>query len=248
MRDFHHLAARTAFAGFRRLSVTGDDDTPHYAGHRDRLKNRFMEAGAEALADYELLELILFRAIPRRDVKPLAKQLIQHFGSFADVISADPARLYEVIHSEGVARELKIIQAAALRLAQSAVLDQPVLSSWTALLEYCHAAMAYEKNEQFRILFLDHKNVLVADERQQRGTVDHTPVYPREVMKRAMNLSASAVILVHNHPSGDPAPSCADIEMTRQIIEAGKPLKVTVHDHVVIGRGKTVSFRQMGLI
>ena len=224
------------------------NETPHYAGHRDRLRDRFMEAGAAGLAEYELLELILFRAIPRRDVKPLAKQLIKHFGSLADVISAEPDRLREIVVGESVVRELKIIQAAALHLSQSAVLNRPLLSSWTALLEYCHAAMAYEKNEMFRILFLDHKNVLIADEAQQQGTVDHTPVYPREVMKRAMNLSASAIILVHNHPSGDPTPSRADIEMTKQIIEAGRPLKIAVHDHIVIGRGKTTSFRQLGLI
>lgn len=224
------------------------NEIPHYAGHRDRLRNRFMGAGAAGLAEYELLELILFRAIPRRDVKPLAKQLIRHFGSLADVISAEPDRLREIVAGESVVRELKIIQAAALHLSQSAVLNRPLLSSWTALLEYCHAAMAYEKNEMFRILFLDHKNVLIADETQQQGTVDHTPVYPREVMKRAMNLSASAIILVHNHPSGDPAPSRADIEMTKQIIEAGRPLKIAVHDHIVIGRGKTTSFRQLGLI
>jgi len=224
------------------------NETPHYAGHRDRLRDRFMEAGAAGLAEYELLELILFRAIPRRDVKPLAKQLIKHFGSLADVISAEPDRLREIIVGESVVRELKIIQAAALHLSQSTVLNRPLLSSWTALLEYCHAAMAYEKNEMFRILFLDHKNVLIADETQQQGTVDHTPVYPREVMKRAMNLSASAIILVHNHPGGDPTPSRADIEMTKQIIEAGRPLKIAVHDHIVIGRGKTASFRQLGLI
>lgn len=224
------------------------NETPHYAGHRDRLRGRFMEAGAAALAEYELLELILFRAIPRRDVKPLAKQLIKHFGSLADVISAEPDRLREIVEGESVVRELKIIQAAALHMAQSAVLNKPLLSSWNAMLEYCHAAMAYEKIEAFRILFLDHKNVLIADEVQQQGSVDHTPVYPREVMKRAMNLSASAIILVHNHPSGDPTPSRADIEMTKQIIEAGRPLNVAVHDHVVIGRGKTVSFRQLGLI
>lgn len=224
------------------------NETPHYAGHRDRLRDRFMEAGAAALAEYELLELILFRAIPRRDVKPLAKQLIKHFGSLADVISAEPDRLREIVEGESVVRELKIIQAAALHMAQSAVLNKPLLSNWNAMLEYCHAAMAYEKIEAFRILFLDHKNVLIADEVQQQGTVDHTPVYPREVMKRAMNSSASAIILVHNHPSGDPTPSRADIEMTKQIIEAGRPLNVAVHDHVVIGRGKTVSFRQLGLI
>lgn len=230
------------------MAVKKNTEQPHYAGHRNRLRDRFMEAGAEALADYELLELILFRAIPIRDVKPLAKQLIKRFGSFADVISADAALLREEIDSEGVVRELKIIQAAALRLAQSAVLDRELLSSWSALIEYCHSAMAYEKKEQFRILYLDHKNVLIKDEKQQKGTIDHTPVYPREVMERAMNLSASSIILVHNHPSGDPTPSRADIDMTKQIIEAGRPLKVAVHDHVVIGRGKTISFRQLGLI
>jgi len=228
--------------------VTGPDDTPHYVGHRDRLRDRFMEAGAEALADYELLELILFRAIPRRDVKPDAKQLIKRFGSLADVISADPALLREETRSESVVRELKIVQAAALHLAQSAVLNRPLLSSWSALLEYCHAAMAYETKESFRILFLNHKNILIADEKQQKGTIDHTPVYPREVMQRAMNLSASSIILVHNHPSGDPTPSRADIEMTKQIIETGRQLKIAVHDHIVVGRGKTVSFRQLGLI
>ncbi len=228
--------------------MSGSEETPHYAGHRDRLRNRFMEAGAEALADYELLELILFRAIPRRDVKPLAKQLIKRFGSLADVISAEPDRLREVIDSEGVVREMKIVQAAALHLSRSTVLKKELLPSWNALLEYCQAAMAYEKNEQFRIVFLDHKNFVIADEQQQQGTVNHTPVYPREVMKRAMNLSASAIVLVHNHPGGDPLPSRADIEMTKQIVEAGKPLNITVHDHIVIGRGSTVSFKQLGLI
>lgn len=207
-----------------------------------------MEAGAEALADYELLELILFRAIPRRDVKPLAKQLIKRFGSLADVISAEPDRLRELIDSESVVREMKIVQAAALHLSRSTVLKKELLPSWNALLEYCQAAMAYEKNEQFRIVFLDHKNFVIADEQQQQGTVNHTPVYPREVMKRAMNLSASAIVLFHNHPGGDPLPSRADIEMTKQIVEAGKPLNITVHDHIVIGRGSTVSFKQLGLI
>jgi DNA repair protein RadC len=221
---------------------------PHHFGHRDRLRTRFMEAGASALADYEMLELILFRALPQRDMKELAKELIAHFGSLADVISADPGLLREKIDSENVVRELKIVQAAALRLTQSTVLNRPLLSGWLALLEYCQAAMAYEKTEQFRILFLDNKNVLIADERQQQGTVNHTPVYPREVMKRAMNLSASAIVLVHNHPSGDPTPSRADIEMTKQVIEAGKALSITVHDHLVIGRGTTVSFKQLGLI
>lgn len=230
------------------MAATGHENAPHYAGHRDRLKARFMQAGGNALADYELLELILFRAIPRRDVKEDAKKLIALFGSFADLISAEPDRLREVIENENIVRELKIVHTAALRLMQNNLLGQQVLSSWSSLLDYCHAAMAYDKKEQFRILFVDNKNVLIRDEVQQHGTVNHTPVYPREVMKRAMELSAAAIILVHNHPSGDPTPSRQDIDLTKQIVEAGKPLKVTVHDHVVIGRGKTVSFRQLGLL
>ena len=207
-----------------------------------------MTAGASALPDYEMLELLLFQANPRGDVKPLAKQLLEHFGSFADVISADEQRLREFSDSDSLVRVLKIVHAAALRLMQGKVLGQQVLSSWSSLLDYCHAAMAYSKKEQFRILFVDNKNVLIRDEVQQHGTVNHTPVYPREVMKRAMELSAAAIILVHNHPSGDPTPSRQDIDLTKQIVEAGRPLNVAVHDHVVIGRGKTVSFRQLGLL
>lgn len=222
---------------------------PSHVGHRQRLRARFIEGGPDALPDYELLEMVLFRAIPRRDTKPLAKALIAHFGSFNEVITAPVDRLTEVTGvSEGVATELKLIQAAALRLAKSAVMDRPAISSWSALVDYCSAAMAYETTEQFRVLFLDRKNVLIADEIQSRGTIDHTPVYPREVIKRALELGASAIILVHNHPSGDPSPSRADVEMTKKIEDAAKPLGVAVHDHLVIGKGRHASLRQLGLL
>ncbi len=224
-------------------------DQPHYIGHRKRLRERFLKSGAEALADYELLELLLCIAIPRRDVKPLAKSLIDQFGSFAEVITAEPARLKEVKGlGEGAITALKIAQASALRLAREQVTGKPVLSSWQTLLSYCRSAMAYNKTEQFRILFLDRKNVLIVDEVQQQGTVDHTPVYPREVIKRALELGASAIILTHNHPSGDPAPSRDDIAMTREIVEAGKRLGVTVHDHVIVGKKGHASFKAMGLL
>jgi DNA repair protein RadC len=222
---------------------------PHYRGHRQRLRERFVTAGADALADYELLELLLFLAIPQRDTKPLAKALIARFGSFADVIAAAPERLAEVDGVKDVTvAALKTVEAAALRLARARVIGRPVLSSWEALLDYCAAAMARSQNEEFRVLFLDRKNVLVADEVHQRGTVDHTPVYPREVVKRALELGASAIILVHNHPSGDPTPSRSDIAMTREIAAAAKSLKIEVHDHLIIGRGKHASFKALGLL
>jgi len=222
---------------------------PHYTGHRQRLRERFAKAGAQGIADYELLELVLFRAIPRRDVKPFAKNLIERFGSFGAVLAAAPARLLEIKGvSDAVVSEFKIVQAAALSLSQSQILNRPALSSWAALIDYCNASMAYNETEQFRILFLDRKNVLIADEIQQKGTIDHTPVYPREVIKRALELGASALILVHNHPSGDPTPSQADIDMTRLIIESAKPLGVSVHDHLVIGKGSHASFKSLGLI
>ena len=227
----------------------GKDEIPHYRGHRQRLRERFLTGGADALPDYELLELFLFFAIPQRDTKPLAKALIARFGSFADVIAASPERLMEVEGvKEGVAAALKIVEASALRLAKTRVIGRPALSSWEALLDYCSAAMGRAQTEEFRILFLDRKNVLVADEVHQRGTVDHTPVYPREVVKRALELGASALILVHNHPSGDPTPSRADIAMTREIAIAAKALKIEVHDHLVIGRGKHASFKALGLL
>ena len=219
-------------------------DTPHYHGHRERLRNRFQESGAGALPDYELLELLLFRSIPQRDVKPLAKELIQRFGSFAEVLGAPAARLTEVKGvGEGVALDLKIVEAALKRMAKGAVGKRPVLSSWSSVLDYCRMAMAFAEREQFRILFLDKKNILIADEVQQTGTVDHTPVYPREVMRRALELSASAIILVHNHPSGDPTPSEADLSMTMQIRDAAEVLGIVLHDHLIIGKERELSFR-----
>jgi DNA repair protein RadC len=224
----------------------GDDGT---AGHRERLRARFVKAGADALPDYELLELALFAAIPRRDTKPLAKTLLAKFGSFAEVIAAPRARLLEVKGvGEAVANHLKIVEAAAQRLAKTRVIGRAALSSWAALIDYCTAAMAREQTEAFRILFLDRKNVLIADEVQNRGTIDHTPVYPREIIKRALELGASSIILVHNHPSGDPTPSRADIEMTREIAAASKALGIAIHDHLVIGRAGHASFKSLGLL
>jgi DNA repair protein RadC len=222
---------------------------PSHAGHRQRLRERFMKGGADALPDYELLELVLFRALPRRDTKELAKRLIARFGSFAEVINAPEARLAEVKDvGDAVITELKLVRAAALRLMRGEVMDRPVLSSWSRVLDYCRAAMGFEAREQFRILFLDKKNRLIADELQQEGTVDHTPVYVREVVKRALELSATAIVLVHNHPSGDPTPSRADIEMTRQIVDAAKPLGIVVHDHIIVGKTGHASFKGLRLI
>jgi DNA repair protein RadC len=222
---------------------------PHYVDHRQRLRARFLDGGAGALPDYEMMELVLFAAIPRRDVKPLAKELIQRFGGFAEAIAAPRERLLEIEGvGESVLAQLKIVEAAALRLAKTRLIGRPALSSWAALLDYCAAAMARSPREEFRVLFLDRKNVLIADEVQAQGTVDHTPVYPREIVKRALELAASAIILVHNHPSGDPTPSRADIEMTREVAEAARTLRIAVHDHVVVGRGGTASFKALGLL
>lgn len=208
-----------------------------------------MRAGVEGVQDYELLELVLFRAIPRKDVKPIAKALIARFGGFAEAVAAPAELLVETPGvSASVMRELKIIQAAALKLAQARVLKRPVISSWGDLLAYCRAAMADEQSETFRVLFVDKKNILIADEVQQKGTVDHAPVYPREVVKRALSLGASAVILVHNHPSGDPTPSRADIEMTREVVKAAQALNIRVHDHLVIGKDREASFKALGLL
>ena len=224
-------------------------EVPHYHGHRQRLRVRFLAGGPDALPDYELLELLLFLSIPQRDTKPLAKALIARFGGFGDVIAAPAERLMEVDGvKESTVAALKTVEAAALRLAKARVIGRPALSSWEALLDYCSAAMARAQTEEFRVLFLDRKNVLVADEVHQRGTVDHTPVYPREVVKRALELGASAIILVHNHPSGDPTPSRSDIAMTREIALAAKALKIEVHDHLIIGRGKHASFKALGLL
>lgn len=218
-------------------------------GHRERLRARFARAGTDGLQDYEVLELLLFRSKARGDVKPLAKTLIRKFGGFAETLAAPVERLVEVEGvGEATALELKIVHAASIKLAQARVMDRPVISSWNDLLSYCRAAMADEKTELFRILFLDKKNILIADEVQQRGTVDHTPVYPREVVKRALELSASAIILVHNHPSGDPTPSRADVEMTNQIVKAAQALNIRVHDHLVIGQKSEASFKALGLL
>jgi DNA repair protein RadC len=207
-----------------------------------------MEVGGDPLPDYELLELVLFRSIPRRDVKPIAKELLRRFGTFAEVLAASPARLMEVDGiGESVVTDLKVVEASARRLAKGEVAKRPVLSSWNTVLDYCRTAMAFMDKEQFRLLFLDKRNALIADEVQQSGTVDHTPVYPREVVKRALELSASALILVHNHPSGDPTPSPEDVLVTREIIAAGKLLDIDVLDHLVIGQGRFVSMRERGL-
>ena len=230
-------------------TVDGDPQHPHFLAHRGRLRARFMQAGHTALADYEMLELVLFRAIARRDVKPIAKRLIQTFGDFNHVISAPPTQLAEVRGvGEAAIRELKIVEAAAHRLAQARVVNRDALSSWSDLMAYCKISMAHLNHEQFRILFLDRKNVLIADEEQAKGTVDHVPVYPREVVKRALELNASAIILVHNHPSGDPTPSQSDIQMTAQIDTAAQALGLTVHDHLIIGKSRELSFRAKGLL
>lgn len=217
--------------------------------HRQRLRDRFLNGGAAALPDYELLELVLFRSIPRCDVKPVANRLLDTFGDFNRVLSAPIERLTEVRGvGQMVAVDLKIVEAAAHRLSRARVLKQHVISSWGALLDYCHTAMSHRETEQFRILFLDRKNVLIADEEQAKGTVDHVPVYPREVVKRALDLNASALILVHNHPSGDPTPSDADIAMTRQIETAAQALSITIHDHLIIGKSAEFSFRSAGYL
>jgi DNA repair protein RadC len=221
----------------------------HYHGHRERLRTRFRDHGDTALADYEILELLLFRLIPRRDTKPIAKALLERFGTLAGVFGAEAARLTEVKGvGEAVATDIKLIAATAHRMLKSELKGKKVLASWASVVEYCHAAMAYETREQFRILFLDKRNALIADEVQQKGTVDHTPVYPREVVKRALDLSATAIILVHNHPSGDPTPSRADIEMTKMIIDTAKPLGITVHDHIIIGKEGHASLKGLRLI
>ena len=223
---------------------------PSYiADHRKRLRQRFMSGGAAAIPDYELLELLLFRAIPRRDVKPLAHALLARFGDFNRVVTAPAERLHDVPGiGDAVITELKIIEASAHRMARARVLQRHVVSSWDALLDYCHTTMAHRETEQFRVLYLDRKNVLIADEEQAKGTVDHVPVYPREVAKRALELNASALILVHNHPSGDPTPSQSDIAMTSQIAAACDALGLSVHDHLIIGKSRELSFRAEGYL
>ncbi|MEM5520887.1 DNA repair protein RadC [Sulfitobacter sp. AS59] len=234
-------AAQTAAAPVKQPS--------YIANHRQRLRARFMQGGADPLPDYELLELVLFRAIPRRDVKPLANALMEQFGDFNRVVTAPEARLRDITGvGDAVIVELKIIEAAAHRMARSKIMQQHVVSSWDALLDYCHTVMAHRETEQFRVLYLDRKNVIIADEEQAKGTVDHVPVYPREVAKRALELNASALILVHNHPSGDPTPSQADIDMTGQVLAACAALGMTLHDHLIIGKSTELSFRSEGYL
>ncbi len=213
------------------------------------MRQRFRDSGHSALADYELLELLLFRLIPRKDTKPVAKALLARFGSLSEVMGAPAHLICEVPGiGETVANDLKVVSALTQRMLQGDLVNRPVLASWSSVVDYCQMAMAYERREQFRILFLDKKNALIADEVQQSGTVDHTPVYPREVVRRALELSATALILVHNHPSGDTTPSRADIQMTHKIIEAATPLGITVHDHIIIGREEHSSLKGLSLI
>jgi DNA repair protein RadC len=227
----------------------GFAEAPHYHGHRERLRQRFRDAGPDALSDYELLEMVLFRALPRRDVKPLAKLIIAKFGSFAEAVHAPEMRLQEVPGlGEAVIREIKLIAATASRVAKGKLKARTVLSSWSSVVDYCRTVMAFADKEQFRILFLDKRNQLIADELQQVGTIDHTPVYPREVIKRALELSATALILAHNHPSGDPTPSSADIQMTKAIIKIAEPLGISVHDHIIVGKSGHASLKGLQLI
>ena len=226
-----------------------DEQSPHYHGHRDRLRQRFVQAGVEALADYEVLELILFMAIPRRDVKPLAKLLLARFENVAGVLNATLPELQSVDGvTENIAVALKTVQAASHRLLKQEVLKKPILNSWSRLVEYVTATMAYERKEFFRVLFLNKKNELIADETLGSGTVDHTPAYPREIMKRALKLASTAIILVHNHPSGDPTPSNADVEMTKAIKAAGAPFNIVIHDHLIVSKHGTTSFKTLGLL
>ena len=225
------------------------EETPHYLGHRTRLRERFLDAAGDALPDYELLELILFSARPRGDVKPLAKRLLKEFGSFAKVMYADEASLRAIDEvGDATIAALKTIRVSAQRMIKSEIGDQPVIQSWSSLMDYCKLAMGNNKIEEFRVLFLNHRHALIADEVMQRGTINHTPVYPREIVKRALELSASAIILLHNHPSGDPTPSKADIDITKKIIEAAATVSVTVHDHVIIAQTGHYSFKSFGLI
>lgn len=231
------------------MAETPTLEKPHYLGHRARLRERFLEGGANALPDYELLEMVLFAAKSRGDCKPLAKQLLTHFGSFSKVITAEPERLREVDGvGDAVIATLKTVEAASQRLLKQEATAKTILQNWPALLDYCQASMAHKKREEFRVLFLNNKNVLIADEVQNTGTVDHTPAYPREVVRRALELSASAIILAHNHPSGDVTPSQADIALTQQIVKAAAALNITVHDHVIIGTDNHYSFKSHGML
>jgi DNA repair protein RadC len=230
------------------MSSTPNPEKPHYLGHRDRLRARLFEAGANALQDYELLELLLFTAIPRRDVKPLAKELLIEFKCLWSLLNALPERLIAFGLSETAAASLLATGAVALRAHKNAAVKGPLLNSWQRIVDYCKAAMAHETREQFRLLFLDRKNQFISDEVQQRGTIDHTPVYPRQVVQRALEIGAGALVLVHNHPSGDTQPSKEDISMTRAIQDACRPLDIAIHDHLIIGRDDVTSFKALGLL
>lgn len=224
-------------------------EADHRRAHRARLRDRFMQGGAAAMPDYELMELILCRALPRGDVKPLAKRLLRTFGDLNRVMAAPATRLAEVRGvGPAVVEQIKIMEAVGHRMARARIINRPVLSSWDALLDYLKVAMSHQGRERFRVLYLDRKNVLIADEELAEGTVDHVPVYPREVVKRALELSASALILVHNHPSGDPTPSEADLTMTYAIRDAAEVLGIVLHDHLVVGKGRELSFRSEGLL
>ncbi|MGC9270470.1 RadC family protein [Acidiphilium sp.] len=218
-------------------------------GHRGRMREKLLDRGADAFADYELLEMLLFLAFKKGDTKPLAKSLINHYGSYADVLAAPPESLFAQpgigIHSVAA---IKLIHASALRLARAELANTPVLNNWDKLIDYLTIAMARETNEQFRVLYLDNRNRLIADEIASRGTVNHTQVYVRELVTRALHNHATALILVHNHPSGDPAPSRDDIEMTKEVQRAVALLDVTLHDHIIIGKGAWLSFRREGLL
>jgi len=230
-------------------------DKPHYLGHRERLRSRLLEAleahpdSLDTLPDYELLEFLLFAAKPRGDTKPLAKELLKRFGGLSGVLGASRDGLMKVKGmGEASVAQLLAVRQAGLRLLRADIAEKPVIASWQKLLDYCTAAGGFAETEEFRLLFLDRKNALIADERQQRGTVDHVPVYPREVVKRALDLGASSIIMVHNHPSGDPTPSKGDIEMTREVVKAALAVGLSVHDHVILGRGKHASFKSLGLL
>ncbi|WP_416877878.1 RadC family protein [Litorimonas sp.] len=229
--------------------MSGREDKPHYLAHRDRQRAKFAASGGDSFADYELLELFLFNSIPRRDVKPIAKDLLKTFGNLGEVCAAPLHRLTEIRGiGEKTALDLKLLHAASVRMGRESVLGRPILSSWTALLDYCRSAMQFEPVEQFRVLFLDRKNRLIADEVLGRGTIDRAPVYPREIIKRALALESTAIILAHNHPSGDPTPSQSDITMTNEVIASAKAMGVVVHDHLIIGRENVVSFKTLGLM
>lgn len=229
--------------------IEKQEQKPHYAGHRKRLRERFLRAGENALADYELLEIILFSARPIGDVKPMAKALLASFGSFAKVMHAPPLELMRVDGvNEAAVVAIKVAKAAAERLLKEEVASKPVIKSWTQLLDYCRLHLGHNMNEEFHVLFLNHKLELILDERQQKGTINHTPVYPREVVRRALELGASSMILVHNHPSGDVSPSKADVEVTKEIIAAAKSLGIEVHDHLIISATKHYSFKAKGLM